>query len=288
MMWARKRMPKAKAKIPFSFEADALTLRISDDDWCRIEAQSFGYPILAGTRKRIIEATGRYLDRVALESNAAPTSMALDRLQEIKSAAKALHAVITKKTLPVYGPGFLAESANHQWASADFYTRYLIASQLCGNSADGLAKLESLALQARAVVRACNDVLRYSERLATLRQDTSDQPEPNQVREQYHILSQGFGEGEAWAPWICQLYSICKSDGLPVGVRKDSGNDSLRRDGTVRSARPSRFVMFVHEVQKCFPLQYRRPIQSLQALAVAIVNATRSIREPKASRTAAE
>jgi hypothetical protein len=77
---------------------------------------------------------------------------------------------------------------------------------------------------------------------------------------------EGYAPGEAWDIWIKRLTDILKKAGLRVGVSKD---------GT------SPFVVFVAELQLCFPKEFRRHTRSAAtktdtALADAIVKARRA------------
>jgi hypothetical protein len=71
-----------------------------------------------------------------------------------------------------------------------------------------------------------------------------------------------------WDLWVVMLGRHLGDNGLPIRVRKDSD----------KSSRPSAFVAFVRELQKTLPQEYRRSIQSDEALAQAIARAPRTRR----------
>jgi len=76
----------------------------------------------------------------------------------------------------------------------------------------------------------------------------------------------GWRQGDMWNMWVKQLTTIAREGGLPHQARQDE-------DAT--KTRSSPFVMFVHELQKCIPLGFRRSTHSESALATAINRARR-------------
>lgn len=77
----------------------------------------------------------------------------------------------------------------------------------------------------------------------------------------------GHSEGWLWNHWICWLTMIVKEHGLPYEVRKDS--DKQKPNSPI-----SPFVLFVDELQKCIPNEFRRHSppgsERREALATAI------------------
>jgi hypothetical protein len=126
--------------------------------------------------------------------------------------------------------------------SADHYTRHEIERRLASWAFP--IRLRLLALVSREVARVCDEVLRHLG----------------------SIKGNGLRPGDAWVQWIRRLTTILKAGGLSVRVRKDTDKH--------RGA-PSRFVAFIAVLQSCLPAELRRPTQSAEALAVAIVKARR-------------
>lgn len=84
----------------------------------------------------------------------------------------------------------------------------------------------------------------------------------------------GHSEGWLWNHWICLLTMIVKEHGLPYEVRKDS--DKQKPNSPI-----SPFVLFVDELQKCIPNEFRRHSppgsERREALATAIGRAREGI-----------
>ena len=68
---------------------------------------------------------------------------------------------------------------------------------------------------------------------------------------------------DAWAMWISRLAEILKETKWPVSDSKDSGDKG-------KTPKPSVFVMFVWELQKCLPTECRRHTESEVALSDAL------------------
>jgi hypothetical protein len=76
-----------------------------------------------------------------------------------------------------------------------------------------------------------------------------------------------YSEGDVWSIWVNELTIIMKDSGLPYEVRKDS--DKNKNDTQ------SPFVMFIKELQKVLPDDFRKFTNSDYALAQAISRARR-------------
>jgi hypothetical protein len=82
-----------------------------------------------------------------------------------------------------------------------------------------------------------------------------------------HLKGGGFVEVHVWRELIRELTRFCKERSLPVGASKGFNKS--------RTGEPSRFVAFVHELQRTFPNRFRRHNFSHEALAKAIATARR-------------
>lgn len=67
----------------------------------------------------------------------------------------------------------------------------------------------------------------------------------------------------AWQRWVCRLTEIVRTAGLPWKVSKETGE----------TAKPSDFVILVHELQVCFSIECPQPARSTKELAIAISRA---------------
>jgi len=176
-------MARLKPTIPLSSGAQGPAAKIAD--WARIET-ALQASLSEATRKKIVETTDEFLSAATLERNAAPVSIARDRIREIKSAALALRGAIMN---PV--------AETHR--DADVYARHLVNRALRNFPLHKL-ELRSMGSATLSLARACNAALRFLER----------------------VPYENFRPGEAWDWWVRQLRAILKSDALPSGVRKDA------------------------------------------------------------------
>jgi hypothetical protein len=80
----------------------------------------------------------------------------------------------------------------------------------------------------------------------------------------------GFVEGHCWNLFVYRLILFACEQGLPVSASKGLN--------VSKTGKPSPFVAFVSELQKCFPEDYPRHNASLQALATAISNVLADVR----------
>jgi hypothetical protein len=250
-------VPKITPQLPISGGAGIPALEISNEDW-KMGESVCGQEISNETRKRIIDVTRNYMSLATLVIFAPSTSKSMGQIEEIKSAAAGLHAAIMK--------------------SGNLYARHMIAVHLkrqpvavTGGKArskkrrPATERLRSLALDARAVSRACSVALKLSH----VSGSTGSVPAEHFL----HVSSSGYRQGEAWEPWIRQLVAIFKGVGLPSTVRGDTDKNK---------AGPSAFVEFVKWLQACIPEEFRRSIAD-NSLARAIIKAKRAPdREPKA------
>jgi len=74
----------------------------------------------------------------------------------------------------------------------------------------------------------------------------------------------GFRKGAQWSWWIRCLTEIMQEHGLPHQARKDPDKN--------KTGKPSHFVLFLRELQRCVPVEIRRE-HSLEAIATAITRA---------------
>jgi len=122
-----------------------------------------------------------------------------------------------------------------------------------------LLALRSMALEARAVVRACNDALRVPQIIG--------------ADNILHVSSAGFSHIEVWVLWIRQLVALFKAVELPTTVRGDTDKN--------KSGRQSPFIEFLKWLQSTIPQEYRRRIDD-STLARAVIEARSApFREPK-------
>jgi hypothetical protein len=147
-----------------------------------------------------------------------------------------------------------------------------------------------MALEARAVMRACNDALRVPQFIAAdrshpanvLMQDemkrgvTLSEEEVLQLvadRNILHVSSAGFSHIEVWGMWIRQLVAMFEAVGLPATVRGDTDKN--------KAGRQSPFIEFLKWLQSVIPGEYRRRIGD-STLAREVIEARRApFREPK-------
>jgi hypothetical protein len=224
-------------------------------------------------RIKIESATRRYLENAALEHKAVRVSAAIARVEEIKSAAAALHNVIMKPVHAIAGTAALrrkiealkskiealkirrvGETRKDKIAALDKEIAALekeiaaLAGKIAWLEGErriadihiGGRELRALALASRETARACDVELRKL-RAAGIEDDR-------------------YREGHAWDVWIRRLKKVLEAAGLRVGVSK-------------RGERTSPFTAFTRELQFCAPLDFRRHTHSCMALAVAIVRA---------------
>jgi hypothetical protein len=78
-----------------------------------------------------------------------------------------------------------------------------------------------------------------------------------------------------WEDWIVELTDLFNEYGLPTGARKDVDKN--------KTGLPSRFVIFIRELQQLIEPQCRQHTHSVEALADAIIGA-RSSREREQTR----
>jgi hypothetical protein len=67
----------------------------------------------------------------------------------------------------------------------------------------------------------------------------------------------------AWQRWVCRLTEIVRAANLPWKVLKETGE----------TAKPSDFVILVHDLQVCLSTEGRQPTLSMKELATAISRA---------------
>jgi hypothetical protein len=210
-------------------------------------------------RIKIESATRRYLENAALERQAVSASAAIARVEEIKSAAAALHDAIMKPVHAIAGTAALRheiEVLKIQLVRETRGDKIKALEKEIAALAGKIAQLEgerriaeiyiegrelrALALASRKTARACDVVLRKLG-AAGIEDD------------RYRV-------GHAWGVWIRRLKKVLEAAGLRVGVSK-------------RDERTSPFTAFTRELQFCVPPGFRRLDHSCMALAVAIVRA---------------
>jgi hypothetical protein len=109
---------------------------------------------------------------------------------------------------------------------ADYYARFLISKHM-GLPFEGRDGLQNFVLNIeRDIASACKRAL------AELGKES------------------GFQLGEAWQLWVRKLTSILLKSKLPTQVRKDTDKS--------KAPKPSAFVAFIRELQKCIPEPYRK------------------------------
>lgn len=177
-------MPRVTPKLNFA-SAGKPTLRISDDDWGRIEA-AYGFPLRdrrgESLREKICEITQAFVSCAAFEQGALVSAQVKNRVRAIKQAAENLRSAILKKR-----------------TEEDRYAKLLICHRAPLPFQDGRNALDNLAFQLLRVLKGCD--------LATA--------------ELHGIQKDNFRKGEAWAGWVNELTKIMKGEGLPTRARKD-------------------------------------------------------------------
>jgi hypothetical protein len=233
----------------------------SDSEWAELE-MNYGYPIIEGARKGIIEITRAYLGDAQLEASAAPLAEAVAKLKKIKSAADELGAALQSRP-----PG--AEDA-----TLHVYARSVVINHLQIPTkpflADRAAKddfLRAICSNSKALSRACATALSQSIHST-----------PSFVR------------GDAWELWVRRLTDVCQAGALPTTARRDgyepktaSASVAERRTRTA-SLSVSPFVLFLDRLQRLIPGKMRLHTQSLHALAGAVGKARKRSRVANAAR----
>jgi hypothetical protein len=109
-------MAQFKPKSRFAAVSGRLKFRMSAADWVRIEA-AYGHQLAAPVRRKIRDATRKYLDWVEFEPKAATISETSARVQTIKKAAHKFREIIFQRP-PKIG------------READYYARSLISKHM--------------------------------------------------------------------------------------------------------------------------------------------------------------
>jgi hypothetical protein len=199
-------------------------IAISSSQRAAIEA-AYGRSLSTQIWAKIIVATGLYLEAAPSERIAVPIKEFLPRLNELKELAKSIKndfaedvSPNTKSTGHVLTGDKRLNVIKRQYFQRQNWTDF-----------QPLAPYELLEHTLDAVGAVCDFV---SMKLS----------DPEYA---------GFSEGWLWNYWICWLTMIVKEHGLPYEARNDS--DKQKPDSPI-----SPFVLFVDELQKCIPEEFRR------------------------------
>ncbi|MFZ0846052.1 MAG: hypothetical protein WAM62_09695 [Pseudolabrys sp.] len=213
-----------------------------------IEA-AYGNSLSGEIWKKLIIATGLYLEAAPSERTAVPVKKFLSRLDQLKELAQSIKndfdedvgAKKKDKGRILKGDRRLTAIKKKYYQRQDWteFREY--------------APFEILAHTLNAVDAVCDFV---SNELSDPRYG-------------------GHSEGWLWSYWICCLTMIVKEHQLPYEVRKDS--DKQKPTSPI-----SPFVLFVDELQKCIPVEFRRHAPVLgterrEALATAIWRSRRGV-----------
>jgi hypothetical protein len=179
-------MARFKPKTAFAAARGRPKFRIARSDWDRIET-SYGHLLAAPVRRKIRDATRKYLDWVEFEDEAATISETTARIHAIKKIAREFREVVFQRPSKI-------------GREADYYARSLICKHM-GLRFKGRDGLQNLALQVeRDIANGCERAL------AELRREKGS----------------GFRDGETWQWWVRTLTSILSKSQLPTQVRKDT------------------------------------------------------------------
>jgi hypothetical protein len=179
-------MAQFKLKSRFSAASGRPKFRIARSDWNRIET-AYGHLLAAPVRRKIRDATRKYLDWVEFEDKAAMILETTARIHAIKKIAHELREVIFQRPSKI-------------GREADYYARTLICKHM-DLRFEGRDGLQNLALKTE------QDIAKGCERaLAELRRESG----------------LGFRDGETWQWWVRTLTSILSKSQLPIQVRKDT------------------------------------------------------------------
>ena len=207
----------------------------------------YGCQLSIPFREDVRKVTEEFLDCALLMNAAPPARQAAERIELIKNAAREFENVVLRRPANI----------SHE---ADFYARSLILPYVNLPSQRGRDGLQTLALVMLEIRRACNRAIADYEKIIA------------------GIGSAGAAnKGAAWDFWIRSLTELMKREDLPTAARKD----------TDKQRHQSPFVLFVCELQKCLPDEFRQSMHSTGALAKAIQSARRTS-GPKKSQKISE
>jgi hypothetical protein len=233
------------SKLSFASAGGKPKLKISNDDWQRIEL-AYGHP-LAEVRQKICAATREFLDWAVFERTAPTSSEAIARVQSIKKAVHEFREEVFQCP-PKVGK------------DADFVARHLICKHLGLAFNKGRDGLQNLALElADFISNGCDFAL------ADLRSEAKS----------------GFRKGDAWDWWVRKLTAVLKAHGLPTENRKDTDKNKTGRPSEFVAF--FRELQACIPVEYRRSEAHSADFQANIALSAAIARARRPVRATKSS-----
>jgi hypothetical protein len=240
-------MGKYLKRIPQVPKEGAEPIAFNDSQRAAVEA-AYGKSLSEQIWTKIFVATGLYLNAAPFDRTAVPIKKFLPRLDKLKELAKSLRSDFAedvssnkKSTGRVLTGDKRLTAIQRQYFQRQNWTNFYPG-----------ASFDLLEHTLNAVEAVCD----------FMSMELSD---PNYA---------GHSEGWLWNHWICWLTMIVKEHGLPYEVRKDS--DKQKPNSPI-----SPFVLFVDELQKCIPNEFRRHSppgsERREALATAIGRAREGI-----------
>jgi hypothetical protein len=219
----------------------------TDEQWLGLE-KAIGRSIPDGVRRRICNATSKYIFEAQAEENALYVDDYEKRLSDIEEHATSLRALLfhgaAQIDIQAATAALRSLDESHENSDSDATAESIVSAPYIETEATALeSALERVALNCRMEIRR------------------QDKP--------------GFIEHEAWDRWISALLSILRAAGLPHGIATP----------TDASINASPAVRFIDAIQRLLPIQSRRHDASLAALARAMMQARDKHQPIKKKRT---
>ena len=238
-------MPKSKPRITLAGPMGR-AISLSDTERAAIE-RVYGHKLPKLAWNKIIATTSLFTILAPTERSA-PVKVILKKLKDLKDAAVSL-----KLDLSTEPPMAVAETASL-----------------------ALEKIEKEYFRGRQPKRPTSPVELFDVLIRSVNAviDTSDYALTH-VADDNEPFNQMWSEGTFWALWVTDIGLILEQSGLPTGVRKDFVSDKG----------PSKFVLFIFEMQRHIPVESRRHMPAvntkdqkiyLDALSQAVYRARRS------------
>lgn len=241
----RDSMPKSKPRITLAGPIGS-AISLNDKERAEIE-KAYGDKLPPDAWKRVI-ATTILFAALAPSELSTPVKVILKKLKRLKDAAVSL--MLDLSTEPP-----MADAETTSLSLENIEKKYFRGSQ--PKSPTSPVELFDV------LINSVNAVIDTSEYALTHLADENE------------LFNQSLPEGTFWALWVTDIEVILKQNGLPTGVRKDF----------VKDKGPSKFVIFIFELQKHIPVESRRHMPAenaknqkiyLDALSQAIYRARRS------------
>jgi hypothetical protein len=199
----------------------------TNEQWKQIE-RAYGHALTDNVRQAIVAETINFLLFEPFERAAEPVSVARERVQTVRKAAKILHDAL------VTAPATTATVYAHHLVKRHFTDATFWSRKFRGRNSDEFVRLRRVLA---SLLGACTSALA----------ELDDPSLP------------GHREGDCWRGWVQALTRIAKQHRLPIGSRTDT--DKHWRG-------PSPFVVLVRELQRFVPTEARRHTNDALAKAI--------------------